>query len=265
MILGITGGVGTGKSTVLAYLKNRYGAYVIQLDEVARQLQQPGEVCYEPMREMLEQSIWTEGDAADETNSLLKDASADIEAAGSGHSIKEDRIRDRFALTDEDGNFNRSAIADIVFQNPELRKALNAIIHPAVKRRVLELIASCTDSRMNGSGRTASGSGPHTDMAFIVIEAALLLEDHYDEICDEIWYVYAEESVRRERLRKSRGYTDEKITDMFLSQRSEESFRRECALTIDNSSENRENTYRQLDEALQKRGIFPGDESHLQG
>ena len=34
-VLGITGGVGAGKSTVLAYLKEKYHAEVLQLDEAA--------------------------------------------------------------------------------------------------------------------------------------------------------------------------------------------------------------------------------------
>ena len=32
--IGITGGVGAGKSTVLAYLEEKYNAFVIQADEV---------------------------------------------------------------------------------------------------------------------------------------------------------------------------------------------------------------------------------------
>ena len=32
--IGITGGVGAGKSTVIAYLEKKYNAFVIQADEV---------------------------------------------------------------------------------------------------------------------------------------------------------------------------------------------------------------------------------------
>ena len=198
MILGITGGVGTGKSTVLQYLEERYGAYLILLDDVAEDLQQPGEECYAPMVELLGREF-------------LK----------------------------EDGTFDRSAVAGKVFSDEETLHALNRIVHPAVKKRTLELIDA------------------HRDAPLTVIEAALLLEDHYEEICDEIWFVYAEESVRRSRLKKSRGYTDEKITRMFASQRPDESYRACCSHTIDNSSENIENTFRQLDEALSARGICP--------
>ena len=68
--------------------------------------------------------------------------------------------------------------------------------------------------------------------------------------------------MRRERLKKSRGYTDEKISEMLASQRSDESYQAGCSLTIDNSSENIENTYRQLDEALGERGFWKAASSH---
>ena len=47
--IGITGGVGAGKSTVLAFLEKKYDAYVIQADEVGHLVMEPGEECYEPV------------------------------------------------------------------------------------------------------------------------------------------------------------------------------------------------------------------------
>lgn len=46
-VLGVTGGVGSGKSTVLGFLKEDFGAEVIEADEVARQLMEPGEAAYQ--------------------------------------------------------------------------------------------------------------------------------------------------------------------------------------------------------------------------
>ena len=206
MILGITGGVGAGKSTVLDYLKDCYGACLIECDEVARELQQPGEVCFGPMLELF--------------------------------SGKED-------LLNPDGTLNRKTIAALVFAEEEVRESLNRIVHPAVKSRVREMIRQYQ--------RDYPGK-------LIVVEAALLLEDRYGEICDEIWYIHADESVRRQRLKQSRGYSDRKITEIFSSQRTEESFRQCCNLTIDNSSENLQNTFRQIDLAMLRRGILPSHE-----
>ena len=195
-VLGITGGVGSGKSTVLEYLRESYGAYLIECDEVGRKLQEPGETCYRPMIELFGRQV-----------------------------VK------------EDNSIDRRAVAQMVFRDSRLREELNAIVHPAVKERVNQLITERQDSPL------------------IVVEAALLLDDHYDEICDEIWYIYADEDTRRRRLKDSRGYTDERITQMFRSQRADESFRALCALTIDNSSENVQNTFWQLDNALARRDI----------
>ena len=48
-VLGITGGVGAGKSTVLAYMKEKYGAYLLECDTIGRCLQQKGEACFKPI------------------------------------------------------------------------------------------------------------------------------------------------------------------------------------------------------------------------
>ena len=71
----------------------------------------------------------------------------------------------------------------------------------------------------------------------------------YEEICDEMWYIYTEEAVRRRRLTVSRGYSEEKITQMIQSQPSEEDFRKACTAVIDNSG-SFENTKEQIGELL---------------
>ena len=44
-IIGITGGVGAGKTQILEYLNNRYGATVCQTDAVGKKLQKKGTKC----------------------------------------------------------------------------------------------------------------------------------------------------------------------------------------------------------------------------
>ena len=41
-VIGITGGVGAGKSVVLDFIKNNYKAFILQADEVAHELMEPG-------------------------------------------------------------------------------------------------------------------------------------------------------------------------------------------------------------------------------
>ena len=47
--IGITGGVGAGKSTVLDFLEQEYQAYVMKADEIGHLVMEPGQSCYEPV------------------------------------------------------------------------------------------------------------------------------------------------------------------------------------------------------------------------
>ena len=87
--------------------------------------------------------------------------------------------------------------------------------------------------------------------SYVFIEAALLIEDHYDEICDELWYIYADERVRRDRLRRDRNYSDEKIDGIMENQLSEEEFSEHCDFEVDNSGEF-EDTKKQIDQRMSK-------------
>ena len=199
-ILGITGGVGAGKSTILSYLAQQYGARVIELDKAAHLCMQPGTSCYE-------------------------------------------QIIDRFGkkILAEDGRLDRPVLSQIVFADRKEVEALNHIVHPAVKDYIREEIQKERKSEK---------------VPFVVLEAALLLEDHYDEICDEIWYLYVEEESRIRRLQSSRGYTPEKTRTVLKNQKSDEEFRRFCQFVIDNSSDNVENTYKQIDRGLMTHGFL---------
>ena len=86
----------------------------------------------------------------------------------------------------------------------------------------------------------------------MAIEAALLIEGGYEKICDELWYIYASEEIRRDRLKKTRGYSDERVDGIFKSQNSEEVFRAHCAVTIDTGI-SLECTKEQVDKALRER------------
>lgn len=190
-VIGITGGVGSGKSEVLQYLEQEYGAYVCQMDETARNLQKSGTECFRKI----------------------------VEHFGE-------------AVVGRDGELDRGRLGGIVFSDEEELKALNSIVHPQVLRWVREDIAR----------RAEEGVGLY------IVESALLTEVG-TELCGELWYIYAEESVRRRRLKASRGYTDEKITQMIQSQPAEDRFRAACTAVIDNSG-SFEETKREIGERL---------------
>lgn len=199
-VLGITGGVGAGKSTVLDYLQRRHGARVIQADRVAHLLQEPGGRCY----------------------------AAICEEFG-GEILR------------EDGTIDRGRLGALVYAEPAKLARLNAIVHPSVKTYIIEEI-----EQERRAGR----------VPFVAVEAALLLEDHYDRICDEIWYVFADEETRAGRLARDRGYTPQKTRSVMANQLREEDYRRGCKFVIDNSGDFVENTYEQIDKGLVEHGFL---------
>ena len=72
-----------------------------------------------------------------------------------------------------------------MFSDKKSLEELNDIVHPAVREYIIQEIRQ----------ERLAGTAP-----FIVLEAALLIEEHYDEICDELWYIYVDDETRRKRL-----------------------------------------------------------------
>lgn len=191
--IGITGGVGAGKSAILTYIKENYHCRIILADEVARQLELPGRVCYEPLVQLLGEEV-----------------------------------------LNEDGTINSQRMAAQIFADHESLQKVNGIVHPAVKAYVLQEIEKERDARRYD---------------FFFLEAALLIEEHYETILDELWYIYTGEETRAKRLRETRGYSDEKIQQIMKKQLSEEVFRKNCKVVIENNG-HLEDAYRQIDKNL---------------
>ena len=191
-IIGVTGGVGSGKSAVLNYIEEHFDSRIVKADEVGHMLMMPGREGYEPVIELFGE--W---------------------------------------VVKEDGSLNRSMIGDIVFDSPAMLKKLDDIIHPAVKKYILPEIEKSKKE----------------DTKFFFIEAAILLEEKYDEICDEVWYIYCEKEVRMERLRRDRGYSDEQIRQRMENQLSEEEFEARCDFQLYND-EDVAHTYLQIERRM---------------
>ena len=179
-VIGITGGIGTGKSTILNILEKDYGAYIVETDKLAHQLMSPGEKAY--------QSI--------------------VETFG------EDILCD-------DRTIDRGKLGAIVFNDKEQLSQLNQIVHPAVKQHIL-----CDIESKNKQG----------NVEYYVVEAALLIEAGYKEICDEMWYIYASQDVRIRRLIDGRGGDENKWLQVIANQSSEEYYRSHCDVVVDNGN-----------------------------
>ena len=191
-IIGVTGGVGAGKSTVLNYLEKRYGAKLILADLVGHEVMEPGHEAYEQVVKAFGQEI-----------------------------------------VSEDKTIDRKTVGAIVFADEKKRMILNRIIHPAVRQEILR--------------RLEAAELLH--LSYAVVEAALFLEENYDAFCDETWYIYTDEKIRRQRLKESRGYSDERIDQIFRSQKTHEEFQKRCLFMIDNNG-SEEETFRQIDRRM---------------
>ncbi len=194
-IIGITGGVGSGKSGVLSLLKKKYDAYILEADKLAHVLMQPDGPTYHPI----------------------------IDCFG-------------VEIVASDGSIDRKKLGAIVFHDADKLERLNAITHPAVRTEIDRQIAA------------ARQTGGYT---YFALEAALLLEEGYDAVCDEIWYIYVDSETRIQRLMAGRGYSREQCISIFESQ-SDDSYYRSHSRYVINNSKDFENTELQIDNLLKK-------------
>ncbi|MCR5793615.1 MAG: dephospho-CoA kinase [Lachnospiraceae bacterium] len=162
-IVGLTGGVGTGKTTVIEIIEKQFHIPVIVCDRLGKEVMEPGMPAYDRI----------------------------IESFGN-------------AVVDANGALDRNLLAKMIFEKPELNRVLSGIVHP--------LVLSEIDHRIE--------KAKQENDKWMVIESAILFESGLDKKCDEIWAIYTKPEIRRERLKQSRGYSDEKITAMMNSQMS---------------------------------------------
>jgi dephospho-CoA kinase len=190
MVIGITGGVGCGKSTVLQILKEKYNAQIIEADKVGHIVMEKGNSAYQSILDLFGSEI------------LSKDLEID-----------------------------RVILGNIVFNNHELLNKLNSIIHPAVKEYIKELILNYSEKNL------------------IIVEAALLIEAGYRDICDIYWYIYASKQTRINRLISSRGYSINKAESIMSNQLTDDEFRKNTDIIVNNDL-SIEKLYHSVDEAI---------------
>ena len=136
----------------------------------------------------------------------------------------------------DDGEIDRKKLADHVFNNKEALEKLNSMTHPYVKDEIRKLIAE------------AEASG---ECRFVALESAILLECGYEDICDEFWYVYTKPEIRRQRMKETRNYSDEKVDSVMRNQQPDEVFFEQCSFVIKNNT-TLSDVYAQLKEKLEQ-------------
>ncbi|MHA6631992.1 dephospho-CoA kinase [Pseudonocardia sichuanensis] len=173
--VGLTGGIGSGKSTVARRLVAR-GAVLVDSDALAREVVAPG-----------------------------TDGLAEVVAAfGDG-------------VLDAAGALDRPALAAVVFGDPAARERLNAIVHPRVRARSDELIA------------TAAAD------AVVVQDVPLLVENGMAPLFPLVVVVHAEAEERVRRLVQLRGMPEADARARIAAQSDDAARRAAADVWLDNS------------------------------
>ena len=180
LLLGLTGGIGSGKSTVSAELARR-GAVVIDADLVVRELQSPGGAVLAAMVEHFGEKILA-----------------------------------------TDGTLDRQAVADIVFNDPEELKALNAIVHPKVGEEI--------DGRIEAQRETDN---------VVILDVPLLVESKAYET-EGIIVVDTDPEIAVQRLVEFRGFNAEDARARMKLQATREERRAVAAFIVPNDGSQEE-------------------------
>lgn len=175
-ILGITGGSGTGKTTVSKMLCER-GLCVIDADIVAREIVECGRPAL--------------SEIADEF--------------GAG-------------VIKADGSLDRKALADIVFKNADKLERLNEITHKYIIADIDEKLSKLDDE-------------------WAGIDAAALIESGIADNCDKVMAVTADFDVRKERIIRRDGLTEEQAVNRLNAQKDKEFYIRNAVFVIENNSD----------------------------
>ena len=99
----------------------------------------------------------------------------------------------------ENGEINRAYLAQIIFNDEEKRKALNAVAHPFIMRELFE--------RMNG-----------VNSYKVFAEVPLLFEGNFEKLFDDVWVVDRAVETRIEAIAERDGLNRTKIEQRMSAQ-----------------------------------------------
>ncbi|MCW8919428.1 MAG: dephospho-CoA kinase [Gammaproteobacteria bacterium] len=155
--IGLTGGIGSGKSTVCTIFRE-LGVPVIDSDEIARELVVPGSVALQ-------------------------------------------QITARFGpqVLRNDGSLDRQRMRDLVFDDPDKRQQLEAILHPLIRQEMERQIA-----RLHAP--------------YLILAIPLLLEKGWQQQLDRVLVIDCNEELQRQRATRRDGSPAHTIDRIIASQ-----------------------------------------------
>ncbi|MEN2382090.1 dephospho-CoA kinase [Staphylococcus warneri] len=195
-VIGLTGGIASGKSTV-SELLTAFGFKVVDADTAAREAVAKGTPGIEKVREVF-------GDEA----------------------------------IDENGEMDRKYMGDLVFNYPGERIKLNEIVHPIVREIMEEKKQQFLKEGHN-----------------VIMDIPLLYENELQDTVDEVWLVYASESIQIDRLMERNDLTQEEAKARVYSQISIDKKSRMADHVIDNLGDKLE-LKQNLERLLSEKGFI---------
>lgn len=187
MIIGITGSIACGKSTISNYLKSK-GYIVIDADKIGHE------------------------------------------------ALDDDYVKEKLILAFgneilEDNKINRQKLGELVFGNSSNLNVLNSIVHPEIRKKILEKIDKNNDKEL------------------IFIDVALLFEAKFDDLVDKIIVVYVDKNTQLTRLMKRNSISKKEALSRIVSQMSPIEKAKLGDYTVNNNLDVI-NTYEQVDKVL---------------
>ena len=121
-----------------------------------------------------------------EQGAAVIDADAEARGVTAPGAPAHDEVLRRFgpSVAGADGTLDRAALGRIVFADPARLGELEAIVHPAVRTRIL---AALEAAERDGVPAAA-------------LEAIKLVEGGLAALCDEVWLISCDPAAQRERL-----------------------------------------------------------------
>jgi len=231
-VIGLTGGIGTGKSTAAEYLKKK-GFLHIDADEIGRQLTADGS----PMLDTLNDIFGPYGKYGEKGREIIKD----------------------------DGSLDRQALAALVFTDSERKAQLDEVMFKAIIAEIDDEIRryneGCTeihDAETHVAGtcdaeKTADEalSNDESDIPGIMLDAPLLFEAGLESRCDIVLLLVADEDIRIKRVCMRDGADEQSVRDRINSQMSDDEKMRRADIIIDNS-ESRDDLIDKLDDFIRR-------------
>ena len=158
--IGVTGGVGTGKSSFVRAFVGQMACTVFDADACVHELLEKDAAVLERIRSEFGDSVFAPG-----------------------------------------GSFSRTAMRELAFHDPEARKRLEGILHPAVRERWQPLASAARTSR-----------------EIVLLDIPLLYETGAESECDRVLVIACSPTTQRDRLLQKRGLAPELIERMIGAQ-----------------------------------------------